>query len=475
MTIWNDDIPVTLTMTQTQHQVLVKHLFPGDGKESAAFAICNRRAGNLRHRLLVHEIHGIPFEICTDRSPHRVSWPTEYLEPWLEMAIEQDMSIIKIHSHPGGMLNFSEIDNESDRHFLPAVRGWIESDTPHGSVIMIPDGQMLGRVIRNDNSFLPISTISVIGSNLQFWHPDNDNSLPDYTESHAQAFGAGTTKILGQLWAAVIGCSGTGSISIEQLHRLGIGTLVIVDDDRVEERNLNRILNATREDAENRLYKADVLAEAIRKSGLDITVIPVTKNLWHPDTVRLVAQCDVLFGCMDTIDGRFLLNTLSNCYLQPYFDVGVRLDAIPDGTEKGRIREVCGSVHYLQPGKSSLISRGLFTMKEVAAAGLKRRDPDAYQQQTKDGYIRGINELRPAVISVNMSFASRMINDFLSRIHCYREQSNDQIAWIEESHSSLEIFVEPESEPCKILSFLVGKGDIVPLLNLPELFEEQFK
>ena len=46
---------------------------------------------------------------------------------------------------------------------------------------------------------------------------------------------------------AVVGCSGTGSPVIEQLARLGVGRLVLVDPDRVEEKNLNRIVNATRE------------------------------------------------------------------------------------------------------------------------------------------------------------------------------------------------------------------------------------
>ncbi len=473
MTIWQDDIPVTLTATSDQHQDLVRHLFPGDGKEAAAIALCNRRAGSFRHRLLVQEILGIPHDAYAIRSSTQVSWPTEYIEPWLNMAEERNMSVVKFHSHPNGNLEFSEIDDLNDYKFLPAVMGWIESDIPHGSVVVIPDGKMTGRVISNDKTFIPISTISIVGSDLLFWHSQYSHPLPEFTESHAQAFGEVTTRTLGNLCAAVVGCSGTGSITIELLHRLGIGTLFIVDDDTVEDRNLNRIIHTTRKDAEEHRFKAAVLAEAIKKSGLNTKVIAITKNLWDPEVVRLVAQCDLLFGCMDTVDGRFLLNTLASCYLQPYFDVGVRLDAIPSGPERGRIREVCGSVHYLQPGKSSLISRGLITMKAVAAAGLKRCDPMAYRQQLKDGYIKGVNENRPAVFSVNMSLASRMINDFLSRLHPYREQSNDEIAWIEESLSSLELFLEPESEPCRILSNIVGRGDMAPLLNLPELSEKQ--
>lgn len=472
MSSWKNNTPVTLTLTEEHHTFLMSHLFPGDGKEAAAIALCNRREGDIQHRLLVGEIHKIPYDICSERTSMQVSWPTEFIEPWLELAAEKRMSIIKFHSHPDGTAEFSEVDDEGDRRLLPAVRGWVEGNIPHGSIIVLPDGQLIGRVLNQSNSFKPISMISVIGSNLQFWHPkSNSKRALDFTASHTQAFGSGTTDKLSKLSAAVIGCSGTGSPLIEQLIRLGVGSLTIVDDDHVEERNLNRILYASRDDVKHHRFKADVIANSIEALGLDVRIIPVTKNLWTPEVVRLVAQCDVLFGCMDSVDGRFLLNSIASCYLLPYFDIGVRLDAIPNGKEKGKIREVCGTVNYLQPGKSSLVSRGLISMVKVAEAGLHRRDPCAHQQQIKDGYIRGIQEQRPAVISVNMFFASLAINDFLARIHPYREQPNKEIASIEGSLTSLEFFPEPESKACEILRQQVGKGDMSPLLSLSELSE----
>src|SRR5690606_12437394 len=114
---------------------------------------------------------------------------------------------------------------------------------------------------------------------------------------------------------------------IEQLVRLGVGEIVLVDDDHVEERNINRIVNSTMDDAAKRRLKVDVIGDAIERMGLGTKVVRVPKNLWSPDVVREVAQCDVVFGCMDTVDGRYLLNRLATFYLLPYFDVGVRLVA----------------------------------------------------------------------------------------------------------------------------------------------------
>src|SRR5918994_5755816 len=140
--------------------------------------------------------------------------------------------------------------------------------------------------------------------------------------------------------------------------------------------------------------KVDVLGDAVERAGLGTKVIRVNKNLWDPETIRAVAQCDIVFGCMDTIDGRFLLNTIATHYSIPYFDIGVRLDAAREGLDKGRTREVCGSINYLQPGRSSLMSRGLFTIKEVAAAALRRHDPTAHARQVEDGYVTGVTAHR---------------------------------------------------------------------------------
>lgn len=466
--------PVTLSLTGDQYAKLKTFLFPGDGKEASAFALCGRRAGDRRYRLMVREIHEIPYHVCSKRTESNVTWSTDVIVPLLERAANENLSVIKIHSHPGSYPQFSETDDDGDRKLLPGIRDWIETDIPHVSAVMLPDGQMFGRVLGAAHEFSPLACISVVGKDLHFWYADKGNgTIPNFAASHAQIFGQGTTERLRRLSIAVVGCSGTGSPVIEQLARLGVGELVLVDDDHMEDRNTNRILNSTMEDARLLRPKVEVLAEAIQRIGFGTKVLPINKNLWNPDVIREVAQCDVLFGCMDTVDGRFLLNSLATYYTLPYFDLGVRLEAVPVGPKKGNIREVCGSVHYVQPGRSSLMSRDLFTMQQVAEAGLRRNDPQAHAQQRRDGYITGAQEHRPAVIFVNMYFAALSINELLARLHPYREEPNQKFAHVEFSFSSMELFSEPEEGVCNILGNEVGKGDTEPLLDLMELAERQ--
>lgn len=463
--------PVTLAMSGDQHSHLMSFLFPGDGMEAVAVLLCSRRDGDRRHRLTVREVHDIPYDQC-ERTPMKITWRTDAIADILERATAERLSVVKVHSHPGGYAQFSEIDDEGDGRLLPMIRGWVEAAIPHGSVVILPSGEMFGRVLTDEGTMRDLASISVAGDDLKFWYPNSGTvAAPSFAASHAQAFDDGTIERMQRMSFAVIGASGTGSPIFEQLMRLGAGEIVAVDDDVTEERNINRILNSTMDDAAEKRPKVDVLADAAARAGLGTRVIPLRQSLWHPDVIRAVAQCDVVFGCMDTVDGRYLLNVLSTQYHIPYFDIGVRLDTAKTGPEQGRISEACGTVNYLQPGRSSLMSRGLFSMGDVAAAGLRRRDPAAHERQVKDGYIKGVAGHRPAVISVNMLGASLAVNEFLARLHAYREQPNSRHAEVTFSLASMEMFSETEAGVCPILARRVGLGDTTPLLGQIELTE----
>jgi len=66
------------------------------------------------------------------------------------------------------------------------------------------------------------------------------------------------------------------------------------------------------QDVRDRRKKVDVLGDAVERAGLGTHVVRMDKNLWDPAVVRTVAECDVVFGCMDSIDGRYLLNALAD-------------------------------------------------------------------------------------------------------------------------------------------------------------------
>ncbi|MXY56130.1 MAG: ThiF family adenylyltransferase [Gammaproteobacteria bacterium] len=454
----------TLTLTARQHAELNSHLFPGDGCEAVAFALCGHRRGAERHRLLVRELVPVAHHVCSVRTPTRVTWPTDVLPPILARAERHGLAVVKIHGHRRPS-PFSRIDDRADRELFPSVHAWTDT-APHRSAILFEDGRMIGRLVDERGAFRQLDSVNVVGDDLSFWPSTSSaTAVPEFGRRIAQTFGAGTYDRLRGLRIAVVGCSGTGSPLIEQLARNGVGELVLVDPDRVEQKNLNRILNANMRDARQASLKVDVAARAIRAMGLGTAVETHPRNLFDPDTVRAVAECDAVFGCMDSVDGRHLLNKLATFYLVPYFDLGVKLEA--DG--QGGVDQVCGTVHYLQPGGSSLLSRHVYTMEQVRAAGLYRTDPSAYRDLLDDGYIRGVQEDRPAVVQLNSLIASLAVNEFLARLHPYRLDPNADYAIhrLSLSHGIYEH--EHDGAPCPVLARHVGRGDVSPLLDWAEL------
>ncbi len=461
----------TLRLTGTQHAALRAHLFPGDGNEAVAIALCGRRRGDVRHVFTVRRMVMVPHARCSVRTPVRVTWPADVLPPLLQEAAARGMAVVKMHSHPGGLGSFSEIDDQADADLFSSIDSWLDDGLAHASAVMLPDGTMFGRAVLPGKVFCPLELISVAGDDLHFWRPGaaEPTGADEALVRHRQLFGDGTLRRLQRLVVAIVGCSGTGSIVVEQLARLGVGRLILVDPDRVERKNLNRILNATREDAQQRRFKVHVLKRAVEAMGLSTEVVCFPTNLADPEIVRAVAAADVAFGCMDGAEGRHLLNRLAAFYLLAYFDVGVRLEA--DG--QGGIDQVAGTVHYLQPDGSSLLSRGVYTMDDVQAEALQRTDPREHGQRLKAGYIKGVRVDRPAVISVNMQLASMAVNEFLARLHPYRYDPNRDFAVHRVSLIQGAAYLEPDGPPCKALARHAGRGDVRPLLDMPALSERR--
>ena len=454
-------------LTGRQHAQLERHLFPGDGHEAVAVLACGRSHARDATTLTVHEIFLVPHASCR-RSEVEVTWAPSCVVPLLERAARSNWAVIKIHSHPGGYSDFSDTDDRSDRDFFSSVYGWMDTDSLHGSAIMVPGGRIVARTIDVQGLFAPVDLVSVAGTDLHFWSNYSERQPHlSFVKRHAQLFGSDTVSRLRQLSIAVIGCSGTGSPLIEMLARLGVGRLVLVDPDRVEDKNLNRIYNATREDAVLNRRKTEVMGRAIARMGLGTEVHLLSVDLATPEAVRAVAQCDVVFGCMDGARGRSILNRLASYYSLPYFDLGVRLDA--DG--EGGISEAAGAVHYIQPDSSSLRDRRVYSSDQLQSEALQHSDRAEYERQLRSRYIRGVNEDRPAVISINTQIAATAVNEFLARLHPYRYCSNEEFAIVRTSFIQGEQYHEEDRAPVPISARLVGLGDCDPLLGMPQLSE----
>ena len=68
-----------------------------------------------------------------------------------------------------------------------------------------------------------------------------------------------------------------------------------------------------------------------------------------------------------------------------------------------------------------------------------------------------------------MFAASLAVTELLARLHPFREEPNAAHATTTFSFSSMELMNEAEEGLCPVMSSHVGKGDVRPLLRMPEL------
>ncbi|TIP49782.1 MAG: ThiF family adenylyltransferase [Mesorhizobium sp.] len=454
---------ITLALAGVTHSALMEHLLPGDGNEAASILICSHSPAP-RRRLVVRKILLVPHEACRLRARNAIVWPGSFIEDAIDAAEPERLAIILLHSHPGGWLDFSSVDNDSDARILPGI--FQAFGDHHGSAVITPDGAIRARLYAPDLSCEPVDLVTVTGDDIRYWW--NDCIADGTPRIRPLAFTGGMASELSRLSAAVIGVSGTGSIVAEGVARLGFGSITLVDPDRVEKKNLNRILNSTIDDAINNRLKVEMSAEAIATYRAAGTATAIPMAIDDRKAIEAVAQCDVIFCCVDSQEGRQFADLIASAFLIPLLDVGV---VIPTFEYEGRtaIADVCGRIDYVQPGGSSLSDRGVYTPAGLRAEYLRRVDPNAYHAEQAAGYIKGVVEEAPSVITLNMRASSAAVSEFIARAYRFRQEPNRlyartvfSLAACEEDHYS-----EDEFEPHD--NGLFGRGAAEPLLGLPAL------
>src|SRR5882762_8696093 len=69
--------------------------------------------------------------------------------------------------------------------------------------------------------------------------------IPPLYDRQVRAFGGGIQGVLRGLRVAVVGAGGTGSAVAEQLARLGVGDLLIVDPNVIKDTNLTKVYGSS--------------------------------------------------------------------------------------------------------------------------------------------------------------------------------------------------------------------------------------
>ncbi|OGU15141.1 MAG: thiamine biosynthesis protein ThiF [Geobacteraceae bacterium GWC2_53_11] len=104
---------------------------------------------------------------------------------------------------------------------------------------------------------------------------------------------------------AVIGCGGLGGYVVEELARLGVGKIVVIDPDVFEEHNLNRQLFSSPENLDT--AKVEAAARRIGEINPAVTLVPVQTAFSPENGAELLAGCQLAVDALDSIQVRLEL------------------------------------------------------------------------------------------------------------------------------------------------------------------------
>jgi hypothetical protein len=288
--------------------------------------------------------------------------------------------------------------------------------------------------------------------------PLGEPADPELDDRQVRALGKLGNARLRRLRVGLVGVGGTGSPLADELVRMGVSELFIVDPDRIDTTsNVRRIVGANIEDVSIHERKVDAVARHLRGTGLSVDLDVSGGDVRTEAVARRLLDMDVVISTTDTHSSRSVLNQLAYQYFLPLIDVGVKVGTSRSGDVTGMPTEV----RVLLPDGACLWCSGVLDAARIRAENLPAQER---QQQQREGYIQGINEPQPSLAALN-AFAASLATLTMLRLLGPGTLGSRTIAdgW---EHYFAD--ATPEIDPDCICHAWRGRGDEVSIGFLPD-------
>lgn len=376
-------------------------------------------------RLLGREFHPAPAGAYLDQTPRsmRLS-PTAYL-PALSRANEMRAAALFVHTHPVNQPVMSPLDDGVDEDLRSVFQ--IRTGSPiYGSLVFRVESDVLsfsGRVWRDEIRLGSITRLRELGNWFRFSQAVDAIAAvppPAVFERQLRAFGPAMQDLLGRLHIGIVGCGGTGSAVAEQLIRLGVGRLTVVDYDAITETNITRVYGSGSGDVG--VKKIEVLRRHAASIGLGTAIVGIDGSVVERRVADALRDCEVVFACTDDHSGRLVLAKLAYWLLIPVIDVGARIYA-----DEGVLSDIVCRVNVQVPGAACAQCWGVIDSERVRAEHLT---PDELRAQQREGYAAGLDDPDPAVIAYTTLVAAMAVHELITRLTRIAPDAPDRVVFL---------------------------------------------
>jgi len=385
--------------------------------ESAGVLLAGQADSGERLSLTINSIVPVPADAYELRTRREMRIASHGWMHALRLAASEGWLAIFFHTHPGESAAPSSLDEQVDAVLAPSFRTRLGTER-YASLILAGTREaptFTGKILQIGADPQPITRLRVAGRRLRVQDAQDttsDTLSLDVYDRQVRAFGDAGQRVLRHLHIGVVGAGGTGSAVLEELARLGVGTLTFIDDDVVTETNITRIHGSRLEDVER--PKIEVVRDQLAAIGFGTDLRAVNGNVARRDVMELLRDCDLIFGCTDDHAGRAVLSRLAYWYLIPVIDMGVLI-----ASTEGQVSGIFARVTTATPGEPCLLCRGEFDPVRAREDQYSDAEREALQ---REGYAQGLAERDPAVVAYTTLVASHAVADMLARIFGFGEQ-----------------------------------------------------
>lgn len=327
---------------------------------------------------------------------------TEAIVRVVNVAACTHSALIEVHNHGGTRPRFSRTDREGLREFRTYILSSLPG-CPYGATVW-GDSTVYAEFFLPDGRIGTIDSITVTGGSFrQLVSKDDDLEPLGHTfDRQLPWFTAQGQHALSRMWIGVVGAGGTGSQIVQNLVYLGVRNFILIDDDKADETDMNRLIIAT--PADLGIQKALLGRRLIKSIAPDASVTVIDAKVQSLEALDALKGVDVLFGCVDNDGARLILNEVALAYGIPYFDLAVGIEVVD-----GRVEVVGGRIAIVLPGGPCLYCMQQIDITE-ARFFLGSLEEQAFQVARE--YIQGMDIKAPSVVSLNASIAALATNEF---------------------------------------------------------------
>ncbi|MFC3068927.1 HesA/MoeB/ThiF family protein [Phenylobacterium soli] len=326
-----------------------------------------------------------------------------YLVELTARARRMGAGLVMAHTHPfdHGMPEFSDVDNAGEE----PLRAFLEArlpTQPHAAMV-ISQGGVRARVL---GGAAAVKVVRVGAEVRTLFDPDLSASSfsHDVYDRQVRAFGRAGQTAIASTEVALVGLGGTGSVVAQELAHLGVRRFLLIDPDKLETSNRNRVFGAQPELIGR--HKVEIAAENILKVNPQAQIETRVEDVLTRAAADRLAESDFIFLCTDSHASRAMVSQLAYQHLVPAIDMGVSIGV----GDAGEVREITGRAQMLAPGLGCLLCAGAISSEVV------RIEMMTEVQRAQDPYFRGQGEPQPAVVSLNATMSSLAVSMFMGAV-----------------------------------------------------------